>query len=71
MPVVPVLGETTVTDLTSFIEAVKAPMEANLTLGNLAIVIVAGLTISVGLTLGWFGFRWIWGKIKKAFFAGH
>lgn len=56
--------------LTSFIEAVKAPMEATLTLTNLGSVIAAGLGIAVTFVLGWFAFRWIWGKAKKAFLGG-
>lgn len=56
--------------LTSFIDAVTAPMEATLTLANLGSVIAAGLAISVVFVLGWFAFRWIWGKVKKAFLGG-
>lgn len=33
-------------------------------------VITAGLAIAVPLVLGWFAFRWIYGKIKGALFAG-
>jgi len=56
--------------LTTFIESVTTPMESTLTLTNLGTVIAAGLTISVTLILGWFSFRWIWGKVKKAFLGG-
>lgn len=56
--------------LTTFIESVTTPMESTLTLTNLGTVIAAGLTIAVTLILGWFAFRWIWGKVKKAFLAG-
>jgi len=56
--------------LTTFIESVTTPMESTLTLTNLGTVIAAGLTISVTLILGWFAFRWIWGKVKKAFLGG-
>lgn len=56
--------------LTTFIDSVTAPMEATLTLTNLGSVIAAGLTISVTFVLGWFAFRWIWGKVKKAFLGG-
>lgn len=37
---------------------------------NLSSVIVAGLGIAVPLVLGWFAFRWIYGKVKGALFAG-
>ena len=56
--------------ISTFIETVTAPMESTLTLTNLGTVIAAGLTISVVLILGWFAFRWIWGKVKKAFLGG-
>lgn len=56
--------------ITTFIDSVTAPMEATLTLTNLGVVIAAGLTIAVTFVLGWFAFRWIWGKVKKAFLGG-
>lgn len=56
--------------ITTFIETVTAPMEATLTISNLGTVIAAGLTIAVTFVLGWFAFRWIWGKVKKAFLGG-
>lgn len=58
------------TSITTFIDTVTAPMESTLTLTNLGSVIAAGLTISVVFVLGWFAFRWIWGKVKKAFLGG-
>lgn len=58
------------TDITSFLDTVTAPMESTLTVTNLGTVIAAGLTISVGFVLAWFGFRWVWGKVKKAFLGG-
>lgn len=58
------------TSISTFIETVTAPMEATLTLGNLGTVIAAGLTISVTFVLGWFAFRWVWGKVKKSFLGG-
>lgn len=58
------------TSISTFIDTVTAPMESTLTLTNLGTVIAAGLTISVVLILGWFAFRWIWGKVKKAFLGG-
>lgn len=56
--------------LGTFIDTVTAPMETTLTLANLASVIAAGLAIAVVFILGWFAFRWIWGKVKKAFLGG-
>lgn len=58
------------TSITTFIETVTAPMEGTLTLANLGTVIAAGLAIAVVFVLGWFAFRWIWGKVKKAFLGG-
>ena len=56
--------------ITTFIETVTTPMESTLTMANLGTVIAAGLTIAVTFVLGWFAFRWIWGKVKKAFLGG-
>lgn len=58
------------TNISTFIETVTTPMESTLTLTNLGTVIAAGLAISVVFVLGWFAFRWIWGKVKKAFLGG-
>ena len=58
------------TNISTFIETVTAPMESTLTLTNLGTVIAAGLAIAVVFVLGWFAFRWIWGKVKKAFLGG-
>lgn len=33
-------------------------------------VITAGLGLAVPLVVAWFTFRWIYGKLKGAFFAG-
>lgn len=56
--------------ISTFIDTVTAPMESTLTMANLGTVIAAGLTIAVTFVLGWFAFRWIWGKVKKAFLGG-
>lgn len=37
---------------------------------NLSIILLAGLGLSVGPALWWFGFRWIKGKVVKAFTKG-
>lgn len=58
------------TNISTFIDTVTAPMETTLTLTNLGTVIAAGLAIAVVFVLGWFAFRWIWGKVKKAFLGG-
>lgn len=56
--------------ISDFIATVTDPMKDTLTLVNLAEVIAAGLAIAVVFVLGWFAFRWIWGKVKKAFLGG-
>ncbi len=38
---------------------------------NLGKVIVAGLGLAVPLVLAWFGFRWIYGKVKGALKRGN
>lgn len=65
-------AETVVTtDLDTFITTIKGAL-ADFTTSNLAKVLVAGLGISAGLFLAWFGYRWVVrkvsGGIKKADF---
>lgn len=43
---------------------------ADFTTGNLGKVIVAGLGISAGLALAWFGYRWIVRKLSGALKKG-
>lgn len=50
------------TDLDTFITTIKGAL-ADLTTSNLAKVLVAGLGISAGLFLAWFGYRWVVRKV--------
>lgn len=51
------------TDLDTFITTIKGAL-ADLTSSNLAKILVAGLGISVGLFLAWFGYRWVIRKVS-------
>ena len=51
------------TDFDTFITTIKAAL-ADLTTSNLAKVLVAGLSISAGLFLAWFGYRWVVRKVS-------
>lgn len=51
------------TDLDTFITTIKGAL-ADLTSSNLAKVLVAGLGISAGLFLAWFGYRWVVRKVS-------
>lgn len=58
-----------VTAMEAVINAVKTSL-AEFSTANLTQVIVAGLALAVPLILGWFAFRWIFGKAKGALFFG-
>lgn len=58
-----------VTAMQAVIAAVKTAL-AEFSTTNLTDVIVAGLALAVPLILGWFAFRWIFGKAKGALFFG-
>lgn len=51
------------TDLDTFITTIKGAL-ADLTTSNLAKILVAGLGISAGLFLAWFGYRWVIRKVS-------
>lgn len=51
------------TDLDTFITTIKGAL-ADLTTSNLAKVLVAGLGVSAGLFLAWFGYRWVVRKVS-------
>lgn len=51
------------TDLDTFITTIKGAL-ADFTTSNLAKVLVAGLGISAGLFLAWFGYRWVVRKVS-------
>lgn len=57
------------TGLTAVITAVTGAL-SDFSTSNLSSVVVAGLGIAVPLILGWFAFRWIFGKAKGALFGG-
>lgn len=63
------MGEGAATGVTAVITAVKTAL-AEFSTTNLTDVIVAGLALAVPLILGWFAFRWIFGKAKGALFFG-
>lgn len=44
---------------------------SDLSVTNLMSIITAMLTIAVPLVLGWFAFRWIYGKVKGAMRSGN
>lgn len=56
-------GAATGTDLDTFITTIKGAL-ADLTSSNLAKILVAGLGISAGLFLAWFGYRWVIRKVS-------
>ena len=51
------------TELDTFISTIKGAL-VDLTAANLAKVLVAGLGISAGLFLAWFGYRWVVRKVS-------
>lgn len=53
----------TSTDLDTFITTIKGAL-TDFTTANLAKVLVAGLAISAGLFLAWFGYRWVVRKVS-------
>lgn len=56
-------GAAVTSDLDTFITTIKGAL-ADLTTSNLAKVLVAGLGISAGLFLAWFGYRWVVRKVS-------
>lgn len=50
-------------DLDTFITTIKGAL-GDFTTANLAKVLVAGLGISAGLFLAWFGYRWVIRKVS-------
>lgn len=52
--------------ITGVIQALRFDFEPY----HLTAVVVAGLGLAVPLILGWFAFRWIFGKAKGALFGG-
>lgn len=64
------LAETTVsTELGTFIQTIKGAL-ADFTTTNLGIILVAGLSVSVGLVIAWFAYRFITRKVSGALKKG-
>lgn len=57
------------TTLSAFITTITGAL-TDFSTTNLSSVIVAGLGIAIPLVLGWFAFRWIYGKVKGALKRG-
>ena len=56
--------------MSSFIQNIVGALSYDFEPYHLVKVFVAGLGIAVPLILGWFAFRWIFGKSKGALFGG-
>lgn len=55
--------------LSTFLTSITSAL-AELAPENLVTVITTGLGLAVPLILVWFGFRWVYGKVKGALFFG-
>lgn len=60
-----------VTQMESALTAVTGALTAELSLANIATVVVKGLGVALPLIVGWFGIRYVIGKMKKAFKRGN
>ena len=60
-------GATAITTVTSGL----ATSLADFSVTNLMSIITSMLTIAVPLVIGWFAFRWIYGKVKGALRSGN
>lgn len=60
---------TVATDLDGFLTSVTGGL-ADFSVANLGKVLVAGLGISVGLVLCWFGYRWVVRRVMDALKKG-
>lgn len=58
------------TPMDAFITSITGAL-GDFSSANLGKVIVAGLGLAVPLVLAWFGFRWIYGKVKGALKRGN
>lgn len=56
-------------DLSGFITSIKGAL-TDFTTTNLATILVAALSVSVGLAIAWFAFRFIKGKVVGAMKRG-
>lgn len=63
-------GSSTVSsDLGTFIDSIKGAL-GDFTTTNLATILVASLSLTVGLAIAWFAFRFIKGKVSSALKKG-
>lgn len=57
------------TELSSFLSQVKVGF-ADFSGANLGTIIIAALGLAIGPAILWFGYRFVKGKVAKAFFKG-
>ena len=57
------------TDISGFINSIKGAL-SDFTTTNLATIIVAALSLTVGLAIAWFAYRFIKGKVSSAMRRG-
>lgn len=57
------------TGLSTFLTSITGAL-ADFSVSNLGTVLVAALGLTVGLSLAWFGYRWVSGKVAKALRKG-
>ena len=62
-------AEGVTTDLSTFITSITGAL-SDFTVANLATILVAALSISVGLVIAWFAYRFIYRKVKNAMRRG-
>ncbi len=62
-------ASTVATDLSSFLTQLKTGL-GDFSYGNLATIILAALGLAVSPAIFWFGYRFVKGKVSKAFFKG-
>ncbi len=69
MPLVGFLAEAGATDPSAFIETVKGGL-SDFNVTNLGIILVAGLSVTAGLAICWFAYRFIVRKVSGAMKKG-
>lgn len=57
------------TELAGFLSQIKAGM-SDFNVTNMGTIIIAGIGLAVAPAIAWFGFRFVKGKVAKAFFKG-
>ena len=63
-------GSTVPIDVTEMTSSITGLLGQYFTFQNVATIIGAGLTLTAGLAIGWFGARWLIGKVAGAFKKG-